>query len=46
MTLKVANIIWDNFKAIFPNQDVTTDQVYDSLQQVMKSDTQLAKYAI
>lgn len=43
---RFAQVTHDNFTTIFPNQDVTTDQVYDSLQQVMKSDTQLSKYAI
>ncbi len=36
----------NNFNRIFPSQNVTTDQVYDSLQQMMKSDEKLAKYAI
>ena len=31
---------------LFPNQDVTAEQVYNSLQHVMKADAQLSKYAI
>ena len=43
---RFAEVTHNNFKAIFPNQNVTTDQVYDSLQQVMKADPTMAKYAI
>lgn len=43
---RFAEVTHQNFAAIFPSQDVTTDQVYDSLVEVMKSDEQLAKYAI
>ncbi len=35
-----------NFASIFPSQDVTTDEVYSALQQMMKADETLAKYVI
>lgn len=41
-----AQLTHSNFSTIFPNQDVTAEQVYTSLQSMMKSDTQLSKYAI
>ena len=41
-----AQLTHSNFSTIFPNQNVTADQVYTSLQQMMKTDTQLSKYAI
>ena len=43
---KFAQLTHDNFSKLFPNQDVTAEQVYNSIQQVMKSDSQLSKYAI
>jgi len=43
---KFAQLTHDNFSTLFPNQDVTAEQVYSSLQQVMKTDAQLSKYAI
>jgi len=43
---KFAQLTHDNFNTLFPNQDVTAEQVYNSLQQVMKADAQLSKYAI
>lgn len=43
---KFAQLTHDKFNTIFPNQNVTAEQVYNSLQQVMKSDSQLSKYAI
>ncbi len=39
-----AEITHDNFKVIFPNENVTAKEVYSSLQMVMKSDERLAKY--
>ncbi len=41
-----AQLTHQNFASIFPSQDVTTDEVYSSLQLMMKSDETLAKYAI
>ena len=43
---RFAQLTHENFNTIFPNQNVTAEQVYSSLQQVMKSDSQLSKYAI
>jgi len=43
---KFAQLTHDNFNTIFPSQDVTAKQVYSSLLEVMKSDEQMAKYAI
>jgi len=41
-----AQLTHDNFNILFPDQDVTADQVYGSLLQVMKSDETMAKYVI
>jgi DUF3015 family protein len=41
-----AQLTHDNFSTIFPDQNVTADEVYTSLQQIMKSDATLSKYAI
>lgn len=41
-----AKVTHENFAVIFPSEDATTDQVYDSLQAVMKADDQLSKYVI
>lgn len=41
-----AQLTHDNFNTIFPDQNVTADQVYSALLQVMKSDKTMAKYAI
>ncbi|VAW65638.1 FIG00953225: hypothetical protein [hydrothermal vent metagenome] len=41
-----AQLTHDNFNTLFPDQNVTADQVYDSLLLVMKSDETMAKYAI
>ena len=43
---KFAQLTHENFNTIFPSQDVTADQVLNSLQSVMKSDPTMAKYAI
>ena len=43
---KFAQLTHENFNTIFPSEDVTAQQVLDSLQQVMKSDDSMAKYAI
>ncbi|MCW8934878.1 MAG: DUF3015 domain-containing protein [Gammaproteobacteria bacterium] len=43
---KFAELTHENFNTIFPSQDVTASQVMDSLQQVMKADPTMAKYAI
>ena len=41
-----ADATHDNFAAIFPSEDVTAEQVMASLNDVIKNDTRLAKYAI
>lgn len=41
-----AQVTHNNFDTLFPNKDVTAEEVYDSLQQVMKSDATLAQYVI
>jgi len=43
---KFAQLTHDNFNTIFPHQDVTANQVMDSLLEVMKEDEHMAKYAI
>jgi hypothetical protein len=40
-----ANVAHNNFQVIFPNENVTAEQVLASLQKVMKADARLAKYA-
>ena len=39
-----AKVIHENFVVIFPNEDVSTDQVIASIEEVMKADPVLAKY--
>jgi len=41
-----AQLTHKNFNNLFPNEDVTTDKVYDTLIELMKADKKLAKYAI
>ena len=36
----------DNFSTLFPNESVTAEEVMTSIQQLMKNDTQLSKYAV
>lgn len=43
---KFAQLTHENFNTIFPSQDVTADQVMNSLQEVMMSEPTMAKYAI
>ena len=39
-----AQAVHTNFDSIFPTADVTAEQVYSSIVDVMKADTRLAKY--
>ena len=39
-----ARVMHENFVVIFPSEDVTTDQVIASIEQLMKADPVLAKY--
>ncbi len=39
-----ADAVHSNFDSIFPRADVTAEEVYSSLLDVMKADTRLAKY--
>lgn len=41
-----AELAHNNFNTLFPSHDVTAEQVYSSLINVMKSDDAMAKYAI
>jgi hypothetical protein len=34
----------ENFTVIFPNEDVTADEMMASIEEVMKSDARLSKY--
>lgn len=43
---KFAELTHENFNTIFPSEDVTAKQVMNSLQEVMKADETMAKYAI
>lgn len=40
-----ARLTHDNFSTLFPNENVTAVEVMTSLQQLMKDDTELSKYA-
>jgi len=40
-----AEVTHKNFKVIFPGENTTAKEVMDSLQNVMKADSRLAKYA-
>lgn len=40
-----ARLTHDNFSTLFPNEDVTAIEVMTSIQQLMKDDAQLSKYA-
>ena len=40
-----ARLTHDNFSTLFPNEDVTAVEVMTSIQQLMKDDAQLSKYA-
>ncbi len=39
-----AEVTHQNFKVIFPSENVTADQVMNSLEKVMKADPRLSKY--
>lgn len=39
------SVMHDNFASLFPNQDVTSQEVLDSMVVVMKDDNRLATYA-
>lgn len=39
-----AKVMHENFTVIFPNEDVTADEMIASIEQVMKADSTLAKY--
>ncbi len=39
-----AEVAHQNFKVIFPSENVTADQVMNSLEKVMKADPRLSKY--
>ena len=41
-----ADATHNNFASIFPSENVTADEVMASLNEIIKSDTRLAKYAI
>ncbi|NOY62709.1 MAG: DUF3015 domain-containing protein [Gammaproteobacteria bacterium] len=41
-----AKVAHDNFNTIFPNENVTAQQVTASLNALMKADSRLAKYAV
>lgn len=41
-----AEVTHQNFKTIFPSENTSADDAMNSLNEVMKSDTRLAKYAI
>ena len=40
-----AEVVHNNFNTIFPTANVTANDVYASLMDVMKADTRLSKYA-
>ena len=39
-----AIVMHDNFAVLFPNEDVTADEMMASIEEVMKSDPRLSKY--
>ncbi len=39
-----AKVMHENFAVIFPNEDVTADEMMASIEKAMKADTTLAKY--
>ena len=39
-----AKVMHENFSVIFPNEDVTADEMIASIEEVMKADETLAKY--
>lgn len=41
-----AEVTHQNFKVIFPSENTTADEAMNSLNEVIKADTRLAKYAI
>ena len=41
-----ANVMHENFAVIFPNEDVTANEMIVSIEEVMKADPTLAKYII
>ena len=40
-----AQVMHENFNVIFPNENVTADEMMASIEAVMKNDSRLAKYA-
>lgn len=40
-----AKVMHENFSAIFPSEDVTADEMMANIEEVMKTDATLAKYA-
>ena len=40
-----ARLAHDNFSTLFPSEEVTASEVMASIQQLMKNDAQLSKYA-
>ena len=40
-----ARLAHDNFSTLFPNENVTAEEVMTSIQRLMKNDAQLSKYA-
>lgn len=42
---RFARTLHENFSTLFPHQDVTAEQVVNSMHEVLKSDPQLARYA-
>ena len=41
-----AKVMHENFAVIFPNENVTADDMIASIEKVMKADAKLAKYAV
>ena len=41
-----ATAMHTNFQTLFPNENVTAEEVMASMNEIMKSDAQLAKYAV
>jgi hypothetical protein len=39
-----AKVMHENFAVLFPNEDVTADEMMASIEEVMKADARLSKY--
>ncbi|MCG6936839.1 MAG: DUF3015 domain-containing protein [Gammaproteobacteria bacterium] len=39
-----ANVMHENFSVIFPNENITADEMMASIEEVMKADARLSKY--